>query len=156
VDAGNASLPFSNIGAIIFMGSTGLIAGSNYLAPQSTPQSDHEFKYDGSRILGSHIIRYGVTFNHLQGGGFASFFKDGPLITSEVTQTDIAAAASGPFPGGSGNPYNYPADGKLCFRQWLGILDHARSAWFPAGGLGPDNRILLYLAIPGRSSQTSP
>ena len=28
----------------------------------------------------SHIIRYGATLNHLQGGGFASFFKNGPTI----------------------------------------------------------------------------
>ncbi|MGB7598671.1 MAG: hypothetical protein WBM24_00075, partial [Candidatus Sulfotelmatobacter sp.] len=145
LDAPNPSLPLSNIGAIIFMGSTGLIAGSNYLAPQSTPQSDHEFKYDGSRILGSHIIRYGVTFNHLQGGGFASFFKDGPLITSEVTQADILAAASGPFPGGSGNPYNYPADGNYVLGNGLGYSTTHSALGFPAGGVGPDNRMLLYL-----------
>lgn len=101
VDAttGNSSLPFNNIGAEIFMGATGLVAGPNLLAPQSTPQSDHELKYDGSRILGTHIVRFGATFNHLQGGGVASFYKNGPSITSAVTNADITTAATGPFPG---------------------------------------------------------
>ncbi len=147
VDAttGNASLPFDDLGAEIFMGATGLVAGPNLLAPQSTPQSDHEFKYDGSRILGSHIIRYGATFNHLQGGGFASFFRNGPQVVSQVTTADITAAASGPFPGGSANPLNYPADGGYTLGNGLGYSTSKAALGFPAGGLGPDNRILLYL-----------
>src|SRR5277367_853817 len=50
VDAttGSATLPFANIAAEIFMGGSGLTAGPNLLAPQSTPQSDHQIKYDGS------------------------------------------------------------------------------------------------------------
>jgi hypothetical protein len=147
VDAttGNAALPFDDLGAEIFMGATGLVAGPNLLAPQSTPQSDHEFKYDGSRFLGKHIIRYGATFNHLQGGGFASFFKNGPQVISEVTTADITAAASGPFPGGSSNPLNYPADGGYTLGNGLGFSTSKAALGFPAGGLGPDNRILLYL-----------
>ncbi|MGA8340679.1 MAG: TonB-dependent receptor [Candidatus Sulfotelmatobacter sp.] len=148
VDAttGNSALPFNNIGAEIFMGATGLIAGPNLLAPQSTPQSDHELKYDGSRVLGTHIIRFGVTFNHLQGGGFASFYKNGPTITSQVTQDEInTAAATGPFPGGSANPLNYPADGGYTLGNGLGYSTTKAALGFPAGGLGPDNRLLLYL-----------
>jgi Carboxypeptidase regulatory-like domain len=141
----NSTLPFYNIGAEIAMGSTGLTAGPNLLAPQSTPQSDHELKYDGSRILGTHIIRYGVAFNHLQGGGFASFFKNGPQVVSEVTAADITAAASGPFAGGASNPYNYPADGGYTLGNGLGFSTSNAALGFPAGGLGPDNRILLYL-----------
>jgi len=141
----NSSLPFNNIGAEIFMGATGLVAGPNFLSPQSTPQSDHELKYDGSRILGTHIVRFGATFNHLQGGGFASFYKNGPSITSAVTQDDITAAATGPFPGGSSNPLNYPADGGYVLGNGLGYSTTKAALGFPAGGLGPDNRILLYL-----------
>ncbi len=146
VDAttGNASLPFDDLGAEIFMGATGLVAGPNLLAPQSTPQSDHEIKYDGSRVVGKHIIRYGATFNHLQGGGFASFFKNGPQVISQVTTADIAAAATGPFPGGSANPLNYPADGGYTLGNGLGFSTSKAALGFPAGGLGPDNRVLLY------------
>jgi hypothetical protein len=147
VDAttGSTSLPFANIGAEIFMGSTGLVAGPNLLAPQSTPQSDHEIKYDGSRVLGKHVIRYGATFNHLQGGGFASFFKNGPQVIAAVTTTDITNAAAGPFPGGSSNPLNYPASGGYTLGNGLGFSTTKSALGFPAGGLGPDNRMLLYL-----------
>jgi len=146
VDAttGNSALPFDNLHAEIFMGSSGLVAGPNLLAPQSTPQSDHEIKYDGSKILGSHVIRYGVAFNHLQGGGFASFFKNGPQISSNVSTSEIAAAATGPFPGGSSNPLNYPAD-FIVVANGLGFSTTKAALGFPAGGLGPDNRVLLYL-----------
>src|ERR1700683_5442301 len=77
VDAttGSTTLPFANLGAIIIMGGSGLVAGPNLLAPQSTPQSDHQIKYDGSKIMGKHILRYGFGFNHIQGGGFASFLR---------------------------------------------------------------------------------
>ncbi len=56
--------------------------GPNLLAPQSTPQSDKQIKYDGSKTVGKHILRYGVDFNHIQGGGFASFFKLAPQIVT--------------------------------------------------------------------------
>ncbi len=139
------SLPFANDGVEIFMGATGLVAGPNLLAPQSTPQSDHEIKYDASKIQGRHIIRFGVAFNHLVGGGFASFWKNAPQIVSAVTTADIATAAAGPFPGGSANPLNYPADGGYIIGNGLGYSFVPPSLGFPAGELGPDNRILLYL-----------
>ncbi len=151
------SLPFANIGAEIFMGGSGLIAGPNLLAPQSTPQSNHEIKYDGSKIVGSHVIRFGVSFNHLQGGGFASFFKNGPEVLSAVSTGEVAAADSswisgcpepgptGPcFAGGHTNPFNYPADA-VVVANGLGFSTIKPALGFPAGGLGPDNRVLLYL-----------
>jgi hypothetical protein len=140
---GSTTLPFANIHAELFMGATGLVAGPNLLAPQSTPQSDHQLKYDGSKILGAHVIRYGVSYNHIQGGGFASFFKNGPQVSSNVTSAEIAAAAGGPFPGGAGNPYNYPDDFVL-LSNGLGFSTTKAALGFPAGGLGPDNRIMFY------------
>lgn len=139
-----SSLPFANIGAEIFMGGSGLAAGPNLLAPQSTPQSNHEIKYDGSKIWGAHVVRFGVSFNHVQGGGFASFFKNGPQIISAVSSDEVTAAAGGPFPGGASNPFNYPADA-VVIANGLGYSTIKPALGFPAGGLGPDNRILLYL-----------
>src|SRR5580700_2914455 len=145
VDAttGSTTLPFANIGAEIFMGGTGLVAGPNLLAPQSTPQSDHQIKYDGSKIIGAHVIRYGVSFNHLQGGGFASFFKNGPQVISAVSSSEQLAAAAGPFPGGASNPLNYPADA-VTVANGLGFSTTKAAIGFPAGGLGPDNRLMFY------------
>lgn len=145
VDAttGNSALPFNDLHAEIFMGSSGLTAGPNLLAPQSTPQSNHELKYDGSRIWGNHVVRYGVAYNHIQGGGFASFFKNGPQIVSNVSSGEIAAASLLPN-GGASNPLNYPAD-NVTLANGLGFSTTQPALGFPAGGLGPDNRILLYL-----------
>jgi len=139
-----SSLPFANIHAELFMGSSGLVAGPNLLAPQSTPQSDHELKYDGTKVKGAHVIRYGVSYNHIQGGGFASFFKNGAEVAPAVSQSEQLAAATGPFPGGAGNPFNYPVDFVLV-ANGLGYSTTKPALGFAAGGLGPDNRILLYL-----------
>lgn len=142
---GNSALPFNNIGAEIFMGSTGLVAGPNRAAPQSSAQRDLEIRYDGSRFFRSHIVRFGAAFNYLQGAVFAPSYKDGPSIISLVTPAEVAAAAGGPFPGGSTNPYNYPADGGYVLGNGLGYPTNKGALGFPAGGLGPDNRVQLYL-----------
>jgi hypothetical protein len=138
-----STLPFANDGVELFMGATGLVAGPNLLAPQSTPQSNHQIKYDGSKIMGAHVIRYGISYNHIQGGGFASFFRNAPYVSSNVDSGEIAAAATGPFPGGVSNPLNYPADFDL-IGNGLGYSTTKSALGFPAGGLGPDNRISFY------------
>lgn len=146
VDAtiGNNALPLNNLGAQIVMGSTGLAAGSNFLAPQSTAQSNHELKYDGTKVAGVHVIRYGVSFNHIQGFSYGSFLQYGPQIVSTVSTAEIAAAATGPFQGGASNPLNYPAD-SITIANGLGYFTSQPALGFPASGLGPDNRILVYL-----------
>src|SRR5437868_15541478 len=85
-------------------------AAPNLLAPQSTPQSNHQVKYDGSKSVGSHIVRYGFAWNHIQGGGFADFFGLAPRISWHQTAANQDFAATGPFPGGASNPLNYPAE----------------------------------------------
>ena len=146
VDAtvGNGALPLNNVGAEILMGNTGLVAGPNFLAPQTTAQSDHELKYDGTKVAGSHVIRYGISFNHIQGFTYGSFLNYGPQIASTVSTGEVVAAAGGPFPGGASNPLNYPAD-SITIANGLGYFTSPPALGFPAGGLGPDNRILAYL-----------
>jgi hypothetical protein len=146
VDAtvGNSALPLNNLGAQIIMGSTGLVTGPNFLAPQATAQSNHQLKYDGAKVTGSHVIRYGVSFNHIQGMAFGAFLKYGPQIVSTVSTSEVVAAASGPFPGGASNPMNYPAD-SVTITNGLGYFTSEPALGYPASGLGPDNRILAYL-----------
>jgi hypothetical protein len=55
------------------------LSGPNLLAPQQTFQSNKQIKYDGSKVYGSHIFRYGIGYNDINGGGFASFFGIAPL-----------------------------------------------------------------------------
>jgi Carboxypeptidase regulatory-like domain len=122
--------------------------GPNLLAPQSTPQSDKQIKYDGSKSVGKHILRYGVDYNHIQGGGFASFFKLGAQVVTgqnEFGFNDQAFAATGPFPGGASNPLNYPVE-TVVLGNGQGFSTTQPAFGFPAGGLGPDNRLGLYIA----------
>jgi hypothetical protein len=103
---GNTALPFCCTG--LEMSSGSFFVGPNLLAPQSTPQSNREIKYDGSKIVHSHTIRYGISFNHIQGGGFADFYGTAPRVSWSTNGTNVTNAAAGPFPGGSANPLNYP------------------------------------------------
>ena len=98
-------------------------SGANILAPQKTYQSNKQFKYDGSKVIHSHIIRYGVGVNRILGGGFASFYGIDPAIRASFTPASEAAAAGGPFAGGSSNPLNYTVsrirlgNGQGCFTE---------------------------------------
>jgi hypothetical protein len=126
----------------------GFYSGPNPNAPQSTPQQNLQIKYDGSKAIHSHILRYGFAFNHIQGGGFANFFGFAPRISWHMSAANIAFAATGPFPGLNGggpesNPLNYPAE-RVRYGNGLGFNTLEPALGFPAGGLGPDNRIGWY------------
>ncbi len=144
VDAtlGNNALPFCCTGLELSSGS--FFVGPNLLAPQSTPQSNREIKYDGSKIVHSHTVRYGISFNHIQGGGFADFYGTAPRVSWTTNSTNQGNAAAGPFPGGSSNPENYPVT-RLRVGNGQGFSTLQPALGFPAGGLGPDNRIGLYV-----------
>jgi Carboxypeptidase regulatory-like domain len=125
-----SSLPFANYPVSINIGT--FTVGPNLLAPQSTPQSDHQTKYDGSRVWGKHIIRFGGSWNHIQGGGFASFFKVDPQVygnTTGFTGTDPTTDTMAEVEIGNGQGYS----------------TNEAALGFPAGGLGPDNRTALYI-----------
>jgi hypothetical protein len=139
---GNNALPDCCTGVTISSGS--LFVGPNLLAPQSTPQSNHQIKYDGTKAIHSHTIRFGVSYNHIQGGGFADFYGTAPRISYLTTPSTQAAAALGPFPGGASNPLNYPVT-TLRVGNGLGFNTLEPALGFPAGGLGPDNRLGLYI-----------
>ena len=139
-----SSLPFANLPVSINIGS--FTVGPNLLAPQSTPQSDHQLKYDGSKMVGKHIIRFGASWNHIQGGGFASFFKIDPQVYS--TGGDYCTPVSATCPAGpDGTPASNPLDYydlEAIVGNGQGFSTRAPALGFPAGGLGPDNRIGLY------------
>lgn len=81
-------------GIELFLGS--LITGPNLLAPQQTFQSDKQIRYDGSYIVGSHQLRYGVSVNRILGGGFASFFGFAPLVQSSPSLLSAGGNPSNP------------------------------------------------------------
>lgn len=144
---GNAGLfnPGAAAGIAIRIGPAGVVTrfGPSRLAPQATFQTDHEYKYDGSKIWGSHIFRYGVSFNHILGGGFAAFYGIAPEARGRNSLSAQAAAATGPFPGGASNPLNYKITG-LVAGNGQGFFTELPQFGFPAGGQF-DNRLGLYV-----------
>jgi len=68
---------------------TSLFTGPNYLAPQQTFQSNKQIKYDASRVLGAHIIRFGATVNGIATGGFASFNGLAPFLNTYVNAASL-------------------------------------------------------------------
>ena len=156
VDGLTAGLP--NPGVLL---SSGLFfIGPSLLAPQATPQANREIKYDGSKTLRSHTIRYGFSFNHIQGGGFANFYGLAPRVswTTGASQMAFAADSCDPnfgtpsqsttpmpcFAGGASNPLNYPVN-RLRVGNGQGFNTEKAAFGLPAGGLGPDNRLGIYL-----------
>lgn len=132
VDATRGSnLPFANYPVSINIGT--FTVGPNLLAPQSTPQSDHELKYDGSKVIGKHILRFGISWNHIQGGGFASFFGIDPQVFVVGTPT-----SGDPTMASLGNAIVAVGNGQ-------GFSTTQAALGFPAGGLGPDNRLGIYI-----------
>jgi hypothetical protein len=126
----------------------GLATGPSLDAPQRTFQSDHQLKYDGSKVWGSHILRYGVAYNHLQGGGFASFFGTAPLVLDFQKTTPYNSFVGNVVtcPGGQVGmncPLNYIPD-EVIVGNGLGFSTELPAFGFPFGGLGPDNRLGLY------------
>src|SRR5207302_925620 len=83
-------------------------------------------------------------WNHIQGGGYADCFGLAPRVSWHQTAANVAFAATGPYPGGASNPLNYPAE-RVRYGNGLGFNTLAPALGFPAGGLGPDNRIGWYI-----------
>jgi len=141
---GNAALPLSNFPLELRIGGT-FFSGPNLLAPQSTPQSNRQVKYDGSKTFGRHILRYGGSYNRIQGGGFADFFGLAPRASTTYLQANVDFANTNPFgPGGDTNPLNYPVT-TVRVGNGLGFNTEHPALGFPAGGLGPDNRMGIYI-----------
>jgi hypothetical protein len=123
--------------------------GPNTLAPQVTFQTNLQFKYDGSKIIGNHILRYGVGFNKIRGGGFASFFGIAPAVRSLYTDANITTAGLGPFPvldptqGAASNPLNWPVN-RILMGNGFGCSTETPAFGFDCGGQH-DNRFQWYV-----------
>lgn len=115
-------------------------SGPNFLAPQATYQSNHQIKYDGSKAIGPHVLRYGGGLNHIHGGGFAEFLGLAPAVGALVTDCGTTCMA---LPGGKSNPLNYPAN-NVTLGNGQGFSSELPAFGLPGGGLGPDNRLSFY------------
>jgi len=127
-----SGLPLAGLPLQVVMGNTGLVTGPNPGSPQSIRQSNHQLKYDGSRLLRSHSLRYGIDFNRIAGTGFAPFNKLAPTASTKVGPTEMAFAQAGPFPGGDTNPLNYPVE-TVIVGNGLGYFSPTPCLGLPAG-----------------------
>jgi hypothetical protein len=142
--------PFPSIEMIF--ADNGLATGPNFLAPQQTYQSDKQFKYDGSKVWGNHILRFGGGVNRILGGGFASFIALGPeTLTAVNGNTTFGLPTTGagyqcPDPTGATCPTNpgaYPFI-EAVFGNGQGYFTEKPQFNAPAGGQA-DTRLELYL-----------
>ena len=141
-------------------GGENFCAGPNILAPQATFQSDKQIKYDGSYVFGSHVLRYGVGYNKILGGGFAKFFGLAPAVNSILVPISPtcndpskpgcteAFAAAGTFvcmngATGANCPLNYPAQSVL-MGNGQGFFTEIPQFGLPAGGQF-DSRFEFYI-----------
>jgi hypothetical protein len=141
--------PFADFPVSLFFQGQNFFTGPSFLAPQSTIQSDHQIKYDGSKVWGSHIIRYGAGYNYIHGWTFSDFFG----LNAQVRNfggIDPAVAAGGAgltCPGGQTGvncPLNYLPDLAIV-GNGQGSFTEKSAFGKPSGGLGPDNRLSFYL-----------
>src|SRR5579859_7385333 len=116
-------------------------SGPNLLAPQQTYQQNSQVKYDGSKTIRTHILRYGFGYNHIQGGGFAKFFGLAPTVNTSAAAFNPATQ---PFAGGASNPLNYPVE-LVIMGNGQGFSSEKPAFGLPGGGLGPDNRTQFYV-----------
>ncbi|MGB8131256.1 MAG: carboxypeptidase regulatory-like domain-containing protein [Candidatus Angelobacter sp.] len=144
------SLSIGPVASCTAGGADQFCSGPSILAPQQTFQQNTQIKYDGSKTLGTHIVRFGFGYNRIQGGGFAKFFALAPVVNADTTGLAPCPAGStsnciaNVFPGGAGNPLNYPLQ-TVILGNGQGFSSEKPAFGLPAGGLGPDNRIQLYL-----------
>ena len=113
-------------------------SGPNFLAPQATMQSNHQIKYDGSKLYKNHIFRFGVGYNRILGGGDAKFLGLAPAVNAPANATPANV-----FPGGASNPLNYPA-ANVTLGNGQGFFSAKPGFGLPGGGIGPDNRFSWY------------
>jgi hypothetical protein len=89
-------------------------------------------KYDGSKTLGRHIIRYGFNFNRIATAGFIPVSRLAPSLITNVGPAEEAFAQTGPFPGGDTNPLNYPVE-SVTVSNGLGYATPFPGLGLPAG-----------------------
>ena len=128
----DSGLPLANYPLNIQMGNTGLVTGPNFSAPEEVLQSNHQVKYDGSKMAGTHIIRYGFDFNRIVAAAFAPVGSLAPSLITNVGPSEESFAQAGPFPGGDTNPLNYPVE-SVSLSNGLGYLTPFSGLGLPAG-----------------------
>lgn len=141
-----SGVPFADFPlSIVTFSAQGLTTGPSFIAPQETIQTDRQVKYDGSKVWGAHILRYGVGYNRITGFAFASFFGLAPQF--QIQSFNLDPNSHLVCPNGvtdAACPLNYIGDAVRLGNGQGSFTELARFGK-PAGGLGPDNRFGAYV-----------
>jgi hypothetical protein len=138
---GSTGLPLANYPLNLQMGNTGLVTGPSSIVPETILQSNHQIKYDGSKIWGRHVIRYGVTFNRIAAAGNVPFSSFAPTLSTNIGTSEMNFAAAGTFSctatngvtvTGASCPLNYPVE-IVSIGNGLGYVTPFPGLGFPAG-----------------------
>jgi hypothetical protein len=114
-------------------------SGPNFLAPQKTFQSNKQTKYDGTKTLGRHTVRFGGGVNRIQGGVFAAFIGSAPIVGSNPD----ALPSGVPAPANLSDPLTYPVT-SLAVGNGQGFFTERPGFGFP-GGESADTRLQFYV-----------
>ena len=105
--------------------------GASPFAPQETFQRNLEFRYDGARTKGDHLVHFGGSVNQINAGGYANAYGSAPQVTTA-------------WAGGiDANPLDYP----LLFAtlsNGQGFSTERSGFGFPHGGQ-EDTRLQGYI-----------
>ena len=129
------------VGGICALGKVGAYCGGpSPFAGQANFQSNLLGRYDGTRVMGNHVFRYGVTFDRIQAGGFAALFA-----RPQVGASGVCLPGSTPMNClTSADPTAYGADFVSLGNGQ--IFSTGRKAFgYNGGGLGPDNQVEAYV-----------
>lgn len=116
--------------------------GSNFLAPQSTFQNNHEFRYDGGFLFGRHTLRWGFLVNTVRTNNFLSPWGAAPEIDIDFTVANQAVCAS--------DVLCYPVTLAI-ISNGLGSFSDVPTLGFPFGG-AKNTRFHWYAADTWRPS----
>jgi len=134
-----SSLPFGNFPLSLQIGN--LFTGPNSSAQSQLYQSDWQMKYDGSKPLASHLLRYGLDFNRIIGWGSVPVNGLAPAASTNLGSFEQSFAAAGNFTcpapdgtilTGASCPLNYPVE-TVTVSNGLGYYSPVSCKDFPAG-----------------------
>jgi hypothetical protein len=145
-----SGLPLADVPLNIGIGT--LITGPNsFGVPLKQLASYHQFKYDGTKILGSHIIRYGVDFNRITVAVFYPFNFLTPGVSTNLGSSETSFASAGTFTctlpngakvTGASCPLNYPVE-LVNVGNGLGYYFQSPGLGLPSGAAFP-HRFAVY------------
>ena len=115
-------------------------SGPSFLAPQKTFQSDKQTKYDGSKTMGRHTLRFGGGVNRIQGGVFAAFIGTAPIVGSNPALAGPGNQVASPSDPTNPLTYNVTA---LSVGNGQGFFTERPGFGFP-GGESADTRLQFY------------